>query len=69
MPTYSQTKLSNDLYEWGRKLQRTRNKLSKNEIEAFHKVQRQAKASGLSDAIIDKYIKDGRRAPFDVVEG
>lgn len=49
-----------DLRLWGVKLQRVGNKLSLRETEAFHRVQMEAKDMKITDAEIDKTIKEGR---------
>lgn len=49
-----------DLVRWGEKLNRTGNKLSERETEAFHKIEREALQTGMKDRDIDHAIKMGR---------
>lgn len=50
----------NELRQWGIKLARTNNRLSKREIEAFHKLLREATTNGINDSDIDLNLKQGR---------
>jgi len=58
--TKTRHELIDELRSWGANLIRTNNKLSKREIEAFHRIQKDAIGNGMKDSDIDLALKESR---------
>lgn len=66
----TQSEVLHDLEQWGVKLQRTGNRLSRREVEAFYRLQKEAATIGIKDRFIDRAIRTGRLPkPRYAVEG